>query len=122
MATSGPPENSFPRIKHDLCPHCHLEGFVANLSVQRQFFPTDEDESGAARALMRLQDTYKLDPDTISRGELPGNALSLTYVSSVSGQVRLAWVQFAPFGASLRCFSPCPSTLVQVLAKTPSPV
>ncbi|OBS80190.1 hypothetical protein A6R68_21610 [Neotoma lepida] len=47
-------------------------GFVANLSVQRQFFPTDEDESGAARALMRLQDTYKLDPDTISRGELPG--------------------------------------------------
>ncbi|CAO2643102.1 Prolyl 4-hydroxylase subunit alpha-2 [Lemmus lemmus] len=46
-------------------------GFVANLSVQRQFFPTDEDESGAARALMRLQDTYKLDPDTISRGELP---------------------------------------------------
>lgn len=47
-------------------------GFVANLSVQRQFFPTDEDESGAAKALMRLQDTYKLDPDTISRGELPG--------------------------------------------------
>ncbi|XP_035146793.1 prolyl 4-hydroxylase subunit alpha-2 isoform X6 [Callithrix jacchus] len=47
-------------------------GFIANLSVQRQFFPTDEDEIGAAKALMRLQDTYRLDPDTISRGELPG--------------------------------------------------
>ena len=51
-----------------------LEGFIANLSVQRQFFPTDEDETGAAKALMRLQDTYKLDPDTISKGELPGNS------------------------------------------------
>ncbi|XP_036080456.1 prolyl 4-hydroxylase subunit alpha-2 isoform X6 [Rousettus aegyptiacus] len=47
-------------------------GFIANLSVQRQFFPTDEDETGAAKALMRLQDTYKLDSDTISKGELPG--------------------------------------------------
>ncbi|XP_046522419.1 prolyl 4-hydroxylase subunit alpha-2 isoform X3 [Equus quagga] len=46
-------------------------GFIANFSVQRQFFPTDEDEMGAAKALMRLQDTYKLDPDTISKGELP---------------------------------------------------
>lgn len=51
-----------------------LEGFIANLSVQRQFFPTDEDEMGAAKALMRLQDTYKLDSDTISKGELPGNS------------------------------------------------
>lgn len=47
-------------------------GFIANLSIQRQFFPTDEDEMGAAKALMRLQDTYKLDSDTISKGELPG--------------------------------------------------
>ncbi|XP_027704972.1 prolyl 4-hydroxylase subunit alpha-2 isoform X4 [Vombatus ursinus] len=47
-------------------------GFIANLTMQRQFFPTEEDETGAAKALMRLQDTYKLDPDTISRGDLPG--------------------------------------------------
>ena len=46
--------------------------FIANLSVQRQFFPTDEDETGAAKALMTLQDTYKLGPDTISKGDLPG--------------------------------------------------
>lgn len=56
----------------------HLEGFIANLSVQRQFFPTDEDETGAAKALMRLQDTYKLDTDKISRGELPGNLSRLS--------------------------------------------
>ncbi|XP_078267867.1 prolyl 4-hydroxylase subunit alpha-2 isoform X1 [Rhinoraja longicauda] len=48
------------------------DGFIANLSIQRQNFPTDEDESGAAKALMRLQDTYKLDSDSISKGRLPG--------------------------------------------------
>uniref|UniRef100_H3AP05 procollagen-proline 4-dioxygenase n=1 Tax=Latimeria chalumnae TaxID=7897 RepID=H3AP05_LATCH len=48
------------------------DGFIANLSVQRQYFPTDEDETGAAKALMRLQDTYKLDSETISKGKLPG--------------------------------------------------
>ncbi|XP_032885765.1 prolyl 4-hydroxylase subunit alpha-2 isoform X3 [Amblyraja radiata] len=48
------------------------DGFIANLSIQRQHFPTDEDESGAAKALMRLQDTYKLDSDSISKGRLPG--------------------------------------------------
>ncbi|KAM7042393.1 prolyl 4-hydroxylase subunit alpha-2 isoform 5-T8 [Acridotheres tristis] len=46
-------------------------GFIANLTMQRQFFPTEEDETGAAKALMRLQDTYKLDPETLSRGNLP---------------------------------------------------
>uniref|UniRef100_A0A8C0BKI2 procollagen-proline 4-dioxygenase n=1 Tax=Buteo japonicus TaxID=224669 RepID=A0A8C0BKI2_9AVES len=46
-------------------------GFIANLTIQRQFFPTEEDETGAAKALMRLQDTYKLDPETLSRGNLP---------------------------------------------------
>uniref|UniRef100_A0A8C4V2Z0 procollagen-proline 4-dioxygenase n=1 Tax=Falco tinnunculus TaxID=100819 RepID=A0A8C4V2Z0_FALTI len=46
-------------------------GFITNLTIQRQFFPTEEDETGAAKALMRLQDTYKLDPETLSRGNLP---------------------------------------------------
>uniref|UniRef100_A0A8C0FBN2 procollagen-proline 4-dioxygenase n=1 Tax=Bubo bubo TaxID=30461 RepID=A0A8C0FBN2_BUBBB len=49
-------------------------GFIANLTIQRQFFPTEEDETGAAKALMRLQDTYKLDPETLSRGNLPDSA------------------------------------------------
>ncbi|MEE6479381.1 hypothetical protein FKM82_012236 [Ascaphus truei] len=54
--------------------------FIANLTVQRQFFPGDEDETGAAKALMRLQDTYRLDPETIAKGKLPGTK----YISSLS--------------------------------------
>ncbi|XP_066572969.1 prolyl 4-hydroxylase subunit alpha-2 isoform X2 [Amia ocellicauda] len=48
------------------------DGFISNISVHRQFFPDEEDEKGAAKALMRLQDTYKLDPESISKGRLPG--------------------------------------------------
>ncbi|KAM4676392.1 prolyl 4-hydroxylase subunit alpha-2 isoform 2-T2 [Discoglossus pictus] len=56
------------------------KGFIANLTIQREFFPGEEDETGAAKALMRLQDTYRLDPDTIAKGQLPGT----TYISSLS--------------------------------------
>ncbi|KAM5172853.1 prolyl 4-hydroxylase subunit alpha-2 isoform 3-T3 [Mantella aurantiaca] len=56
------------------------KGFIANLTFQREFFPSEEDETGAAKALMRLQDTYKLDPDVIAKGVLPGTK----YVSSLS--------------------------------------
>ncbi|XP_001371555.2 prolyl 4-hydroxylase subunit alpha-2 [Monodelphis domestica] len=52
--------------------------FIANFTMQRQLFPTEEDETGAAIALMRLQDTYKLDPDTISKGDLPGTKYRTT--------------------------------------------
>uniref|UniRef100_A0A8C7W252 procollagen-proline 4-dioxygenase n=1 Tax=Oncorhynchus mykiss TaxID=8022 RepID=A0A8C7W252_ONCMY len=48
------------------------EGFISNLTLQRQHFPTDEDQTGAAKALLRLQDTYRLDTNTISTGDLPG--------------------------------------------------
>lgn len=67
-------------------------GFIANFSVQRQFFPTDEDEAGAAKALMRLQDTYRLDADTISRGELPGTKYqAVLSVDDCFGMGRLAY-------------------------------
>lgn len=49
-----------------------LLGFISNLTTQRQFFPTDEDQTGAAKALLRLQDTYQLSANTISTGDLPG--------------------------------------------------
>ena len=52
-----------------------LSGFISNLTLQRQHFPTDEDQTGAAKALLRLQDTYRLDTNTISTGDLPGNVL-----------------------------------------------
>uniref|UniRef100_A0A3B4XT03 procollagen-proline 4-dioxygenase n=1 Tax=Seriola lalandi dorsalis TaxID=1841481 RepID=A0A3B4XT03_SERLL len=45
--------------------------FISNLTIQRQHFPNDDDQTGAAKALMRLQDTYQLDTNTISTGELP---------------------------------------------------
>ncbi|AWP13818.1 putative prolyl 4-hydroxylase subunit alpha-1 [Scophthalmus maximus] len=48
------------------------DGFISNLTIQRQHFPTDEDQTGAAKALLRLQDTYRLDANTISVGDLPG--------------------------------------------------
>ncbi|XP_072446517.1 prolyl 4-hydroxylase subunit alpha-2-like isoform X1 [Chiloscyllium punctatum] len=56
------------------------DAFIANLSIQRENFPTDEDESGAGKALLRLQDTYKLDSESISKGKLPGaqHIVSLT--------------------------------------------
>uniref|UniRef100_A0A668A4D7 Prolyl 4-hydroxylase subunit alpha-1 n=1 Tax=Myripristis murdjan TaxID=586833 RepID=A0A668A4D7_9TELE len=47
------------------------DGFISNLTIQRQYFPTDEDQTGAAKALLRLQDTYRLDANTISTGDLP---------------------------------------------------
>lgn len=48
------------------------DSFISNLTLQRQQFPTDEDQTGAAKALLRLQDTYRLDANTISTGDLPG--------------------------------------------------
>lgn len=47
--------------------------FISNMSTHRQYFPQPEDETGAAKALMRLQDTYQLDSEAFSRGKLPGN-------------------------------------------------
>ncbi|XP_063244081.1 prolyl 4-hydroxylase subunit alpha-1 isoform X2 [Bacillus rossius redtenbacheri] len=50
------------------------QSFVDNLTQYHQVlkFPTDEDLNGAAVALMRLQDTYKLDTSSVARGELNG--------------------------------------------------
>uniref|UniRef100_A0A8D0D159 Prolyl 4-hydroxylase subunit alpha-1 n=1 Tax=Sander lucioperca TaxID=283035 RepID=A0A8D0D159_SANLU len=47
--------------------------FISNLTIHRQHFPNDEDQTGAAKALTRLLETYRLDTDTFSSGELPGN-------------------------------------------------
>lgn len=51
---------------------CGVSAFISNLTIQRQFFPNDEDQAGAAKALMRLQDTYQLETSIISSGQLPG--------------------------------------------------
>lgn len=49
---------------------------VANLTEQATYqglkWPSDEDLNGAATGLMRLQDTYHLDTESLARGELNG--------------------------------------------------
>ncbi|XP_018080873.1 prolyl 4-hydroxylase subunit alpha-1 isoform X2 [Xenopus laevis] len=77
----GHPVNAFKLMKRLNTEWVQLEnlvlkdisdGFISNLTIQRQYFPNDEDQTGAAKALIRLQDTYNLDTDTISKGNLPG--------------------------------------------------
>ncbi|KAM8924250.1 prolyl 4-hydroxylase subunit alpha-1 isoform 2-T2 [Pelodytes ibericus] len=77
----GHPVNAFKLMKRLNTEWVELEnlvlkdmsdGFISNLTVQRQYFPNDEDQTGAAKALLRLQDTYNLDTETMSRGNLPG--------------------------------------------------
>ncbi|XP_023317425.1 prolyl 4-hydroxylase subunit alpha-1 isoform X1 [Trichogramma pretiosum] len=50
------------------------KAFVANITNSRSDlkFPTEEDLNGAAVALMRLQDTYKLETAQVARGVLNG--------------------------------------------------
>lgn len=51
---------------------CSILGFISNISTHRQYFPDEEDATGAAKALMRLQDTYQLDSEAFAKGKLPG--------------------------------------------------
>lgn len=50
---------------------CQSE-FLANLSSKTVAFPTSEDLTGAAEALLRLQDTYALSTTKVARGDLMG--------------------------------------------------
>ncbi|XP_054454629.1 prolyl 4-hydroxylase subunit alpha-1a [Anoplopoma fimbria] len=58
--------------------------FISNLTIQRQHFPNDDDQTGAAKALMRLLDTYKLDTNTISTGVLPGSSSDASQRSTLT--------------------------------------
>ncbi|XP_062270093.1 prolyl 4-hydroxylase subunit alpha-1-like isoform X2 [Platichthys flesus] len=79
----GHPVNAFKLMKRLNTEWAELESvvltdvsdaFISNLTIQRQHFPNDGDQTGAAKALMRLQDTYQLDTDTMSTGQLPGSS------------------------------------------------
>lgn len=89
----GNPVNAFKLIKRLNSEWSELEavvltdtsdGFISNLTIQRQFFPNDEDQTGAANALLRLQDTYHLSTQTLSTGQLPGWTSDPTLTSSLS--------------------------------------
>lgn len=62
---------------------CVFTEATKNMTVIREKlkFPSDEDLTGAAVALMRLQDTYKLDTASLARGELNG----VQYSTQLSG-------------------------------------
>ncbi|XP_026881961.2 prolyl 4-hydroxylase subunit alpha-1a isoform X2 [Electrophorus electricus] len=88
----GHPVNAFKLMKRlntewseveDLVLRDMSDGFISNLTIQRQHFPSEEDQTGAAKALLRLQDTYKLDTQTISTGDLPGVSTDLPYKSTL---------------------------------------
>ncbi|KAL2101730.1 hypothetical protein ACEWY4_003491 [Coilia grayii] len=90
----GHPVNAFKLMKRLNTEWGNLENlvlkdmstrFISNLTILRQHFPNEDDQTGAARALLRLQDTYKLDTHSISTGNLPGVELSnLPYKSTMT--------------------------------------
>ncbi|XP_039511524.1 prolyl 4-hydroxylase subunit alpha-1a isoform X2 [Pimephales promelas] len=89
----GHPVNAFKLMKRlntewgeveDLVLKDMSDGFISNLTIQRQYFPNDEDQNGAAKALLRLQDTYQLDTQTISSGNLPGVSTDLPFKNTLT--------------------------------------
>ncbi|XP_065109680.1 prolyl 4-hydroxylase subunit alpha-1a isoform X1 [Paramisgurnus dabryanus] len=89
----GHPVNAFKLMKRlntewgdveDLVLKDMSDGFISNLTIQRQYFPNEEDQTGAGKALLRLQDTYRLDTQTISSGNLPGITTDLPFKSTLS--------------------------------------
>uniref|UniRef100_A0A671PZ26 Prolyl 4-hydroxylase subunit alpha-1 n=1 Tax=Sinocyclocheilus anshuiensis TaxID=1608454 RepID=A0A671PZ26_9TELE len=89
----GHPVNAFKLMKRlntewgeveDLVLKDMSDGFISNLTIQRQYFPNDEDQTGAAKALLRLQDTYQLDSQIISSGDLPGVTTGLPFKSTMT--------------------------------------
>ncbi|XP_076452038.1 prolyl 4-hydroxylase subunit alpha-1-like isoform X2 [Babylonia areolata] len=78
----GNPVNAFLLIKRltldwdkDVLPllgNNSLKDFNLELQFARQGLPTFEDLTGAATALMRLQDTYHLDTSKIAHGDIAG--------------------------------------------------
>uniref|UniRef100_A0A3Q2Z840 Prolyl 4-hydroxylase subunit alpha-1 n=1 Tax=Hippocampus comes TaxID=109280 RepID=A0A3Q2Z840_HIPCM len=53
------------------------DGFVSNLTSRSEDLPNEGDQTGGAEALLRLQDTYQLDSDTMAKGKLPGDSLTV---------------------------------------------
>jgi len=83
------PINAFLIVKHLTADWKKVEELMAKnvaadypINQQNQddeeevYFPSDEDLSGAASALMRLQDTYQLDTHELAKGKLLGKQYS----------------------------------------------
>ncbi|KAG7253292.1 hypothetical protein CRUP_023339 [Coryphaenoides rupestris] len=77
----GHPVNAYKLMKRLNTEWGELESLVLS---DRQHFPNDDDQVGAAKALMRLQDTYKLDTQVIASGDLPGTSSMGSLKSALS--------------------------------------
>lgn len=64
------PKKKKVNVKVKWC--CIFSVFLANLSNKRESFPSEVDAKGSAVAIMRLQDTYKLDTHDIAQGVVKG--------------------------------------------------
>ncbi|CAJ1081351.1 prolyl 4-hydroxylase subunit alpha-1 isoform X2 [Xyrichtys novacula] len=91
----GHPVNAFKLMKRLNTEWAELENlvltdmsdaFISNLTIQRQYFPNDDDQTGAAKALMRLQDTYQLDTETIATGRLAGSSPDSSHHSVLTAE------------------------------------
>lgn len=60
---------------------------IKNIEFRREYLPTYEDLDGAAAALLRLQDTYKLDTAELASGNVAG-----TMTSELSGTARVVFL------------------------------
>ena len=69
---SGPLALCYAFISHSvICVYALFSSaLMSNISYNHYLFPDEEDFSGAAAALLRLQDTYQLSPSLITSGTL----------------------------------------------------
>lgn len=72
--------------------------FLESLLTKTRSFPDQEDLSGAAIALLRLQDTYALSTDKVARGDIQGvkNSPTMTGNFSKLTSVHLGHLIFQP--------------------------
>ncbi len=68
---------------------------MANLSVNDYRLPTQEDFNGAMTAVMRLQDTYDLQPHELASGNL-GKDKSLSMNGKIENNDVVGFVQIFP--------------------------
>ena len=65
------------KLAHDyIYPHLCLTAVSDAINKHKEAFPGKEDFEGAITALLRLQDTYQLQPSSFALGKLPGSVQS----------------------------------------------
>jgi prolyl 4-hydroxylase len=80
----------FPIHLHLIVATWHLD-FIAHLSHYKPSFPSEGDLSGAATALRRLQNTYRLAAGEIVDGKIPGDQQEMMSASDCYHLGRVAY-------------------------------